>query len=369
MNFEQRIQTFDILKDKLSHFLQMRLNFLQENSFDDALQKAILLQSVTNKWFPEFFIIKSIEAIVSMLQTSELQRFAHYYHGKFAQKNPKIETVLVISAGNIPLAGFHDFFSVLVSGNRYLGKLSTNDNLILPEIAKMLIEIDPYYSDKIIFTENVKMSQKMNGITFDKVIMTGSNNSARYFEYYFSNYPKILRKNRNSFAILTGNENEMDLISLGDDIFFYFGLGCRSISKIYVPKNYNFASLIEILSKNDTILNSHNAYLDNLEYQKTIHLMNKVPFFDAGILILVENNELSSPISVLNYEYYETLESLNFNIEIQKDDIQCIACDIESVSQVINEEFSTSLIPFGQTQYPNLLQYPDQIDIVKFCIS
>jgi len=369
MNFKQRIQAFDILRDKLSEFCQLNKQNPSHFFLEHKLYQAIRQQSLLNKWFTISYIFNAIESIVAMLQPSEMQFFEKYYEDLFKENQTKIQTILVISAGNIPLVSFHDFFAVLVSGNRFLGKLSSQDNILLPVIAEMLIEIEPNYKPFILFTEHVKMSEKNDGTVFDKVISTGSNNSSRYFDYYFQNFPKILRKNRNSIAILTGNETEKEIMGLKNDIFFYFGLGCRSVSKIYIPKNYNFVPLIEILSQNNEILNNHPQYLNNLDYQKTVHLMNRVPFFDGGSFILVENELFNSPISVINYEYYESISDLGQKIKNQKDELQCISCNLTLTQDEIDAELKDLLVSMGETQTPKLLQYPDQIDIIKFCIS
>jgi hypothetical protein len=369
MNFKQRIQAFDILRDKLSEFTRLQhedsCNFFLEHK----LYQAIRQQAQQNKWFPISFIFNALDSIIAMLQTTELQSFEKYYEDQFEDIKREVQTILVISAGNIPLVSFHDFFAVLVSGNRFLGKLSSQDNLILPIFAEMLIEIEPEYNSFIVFTEHVKMSEKNDGIVFDKVISTGSNNSSRYFDYYFQNFPKILRRNRNSIAILTGKETEKEIMGLKNDIFFYFGLGCRSVSKIYIPKNYNFVPLIEIVSQNNEILNYHPQYLNNLDYQKTVHLMNRVPFFDGGPFILVENEPFYSPISVINYEYYETISDLGQKLKNQKEELQCISCNLTLTQDEIDAELKDLLVSMGETQTPKLLQYPDQIDVIKFCLS
>ncbi len=369
MNFKQRIQTFDILRDKLSEFTRLQYEDSSNFFLEHKLYKAIKQQSLQNKWFPISYIFNALESIITMLQPSEMQSFENYYKEFFDNHNKEVQTILVISAGNIPLVSFHDFFAVLVSGNRFLGKLSSQDNLILPVLAEMLIEIEPEYKPFIFFTEHVKMSEKKDGIVFDKVISTGSNNSSRYFDYYFQNFPKILRKNRNSIALLTGNETEKEIIALKNDIFFYFGLGCRSVSKIYIPKNYNFVPLIEILSQNNEILNNHNQYLNNLEYQKTVHLMNRIPFFDGGPFILVENEPFHSPISVIHYEYYDTISELGQKLKYQKEELQCISCNLALTQSDIDSELKDLLVSMGETQTPKLLQYPDQIDVIKFCLS
>ena len=366
MTFEQRIQAFEILRDKLDFLLKMDSLDLQKKNENNPLLDAIELQYQKNPWFTPFFCNTAIRAIVDMLQHAELLKFKDKYKALLDAENYKIETILVISAGNIPLAAFHDFFAVLVTGNRFLGKLSANDSVLLPIVADILIEIEPSFKDYIFFSLESESLKNANH-KFDKVISTGSNNSARYFDYYFAKYPKIVRKNRNSAAILTGNESEEELNGLCNDIFYYFGLGCRSVSKIFVPIKYNFIKFIETIIKYSSYLCDHHHYLNNLEYQKTLHLMNQKTFYDAGTLMLVENEALHSPISILNYEFYENLDQLTKRIESELEDIQCIAINKDHDFH-LNSSFHSILTPFGTTQKPTLLDYPDGIDIVKFCI-
>lgn len=367
MTFEQRIQAFEILRDKLDFLLKMDSLDLQKKNENNPLLDAIELQYQKNPWFTPFFCNTAIRAIVDMLQYAELLKFKDKYKALLDAENYKIETILVISAGNIPLAAFHDFFAVLVTGNRFLGKLSANDSVLLPFIADLLIEIEPSFKDYILFSLESKSLKNANQ-TFDKVISTGSNNSARYFDYYFAKYPKIIRKNRNSIAVLSGNESEEELNSLCNDIFFYFGLGCRSVSKIFVPKNYNFIPFIETIIQNSSYLCDHHLYLNNLEYQKTMHLMNKKPFYDAGTIMLVENEALHSPIAILNYEFYDQINQVKHKIGSEINDIQCIALTKDH-EFYHNSSFHSIVTSFGSTQKPTLLDYPDGIDIVKFCIS
>lgn len=367
MTFEQRIQAFEILKDKLDFLLKEDSIDLQKKIENNPLLDAIEQQYQKNRWFTPHFCKMAILSIIDMLQSPKIQEFKDIYSATLEEKSDKIETILVISAGNIPLAAFHDFFSVLVTGNRFLGKLSANDSILLPFIADLLITIEPSFHDFIFILQDSE-SLKNNVHPFDKVISTGSNNTSRYFDYYFSKYPKIVRKNRNSVAILIGDESNEDLNGLCDDIFFYFGLGCRSISKIFVPKNYNFIPFIETIIQNSSYLCDHHLYLNNLEYQKTMHLMNQKPFYDAGTLMLVENEALHSPIAILNYEFYDHLDQVKQRISSEMDDIQCIAL-AKDHDFYHNSSFHSIITPFGTTQKPTLLDYPDGTDIVKFCIS
>jgi hypothetical protein len=239
-----------------------------------------------------------------------------------------------------------------VSGNQFIGKLSSQDAILLPFIAEMLVKIAPEFAEKIVFVE--KLSK------FDKIIATGSNNSARYFEYYFKDHPLLLRKNRNSIAILNGTETDNDLRKLSIDVFRYFGLGCRSVSKIYVPKNYDFKKIIEIFQPASQSLLLHNGYVNNYEYHRAVYALNQVPFYDGNSFLFIQNQSLSSPIAVIYYEEYEKISEVIEEISAKKNGIQCVVSDDYTIEDCI---------AFGKTQHPTLIDYPDKEDILLFCIS
>ena len=265
--------------------------------------------------------------------------------------NVSSKSVAIIMAGNIPLVGFHDFLSVFLCGHNSIIKLSSNDKHILPFLTNLMISINNELSKKIIYIEG-----KLQG--YDAVIATGSNNTSRYFEYYFKNKKSIIRKNRNSIAVLDGSENEDDLSLLGDDIFTYFGLGCRSISKLYVPENYCFDLFFNSIFKWNDLINSH-KYANNYDYNKAIYLMSEYKFFDNGFFMVKEGSELYSPISTINYEFYNDISTLKQKIKADDKDIQCIVSNTE-IENKIN---------FGETQKPSLSQYADNIDVVEFLLT
>ncbi|MEG1556133.1 MAG: hypothetical protein RR356_05350 [Bacteroidales bacterium] len=336
------------LNNRVKDFAELG-KILQSENGQKTLEKEVLHQYQLNPWFIPPFIWNALEAIGKMLNERDLQRLYAFYSNKKELIFEQNCNVAVISAGNIPLAGFHDFFSVLFSGNRYVGKLSSQDHILLPALANILIGIAPEYKNKITFAEKLS--------SFDKIIATGSNNSARYFDYYFGKYPHILRRNRNSIAVLSGNETDEELALLCQDIFLYFGLGCRSISKIFIPENYNFRPLIEAIGKNGSIIADHHVYLNNLDYQKTIHLMNQQPFLDAGCVMLMESEFFSSPISILFYQYYHSLEEINNLIESSKEEIQCVVSNLKGVRNSVN---------LGKAQIPSLFDYADGMDTIEF---
>ena len=286
-----------------------------------------------------------------MLDKEELTQWILPYRDILKTQNSSLR-IGVIMAGNIPMVGFHDFISVLISGHTFVGKLSSDDSHLLPIIADILCEIEPSFSDKIEFCPD-----KLTKI--DRLIATGGNNAASYFSYYFRKYPSIIRKHCNSIAVLNGNESNEELKKLADDVFLYFGMGCRSVSKIYIPQKYNFDRLFSAFDTYKDIVNQHNKYLNNLEYQKTVHLLNCVPFLDMGVIILKENTSLASPIGLIHYQYYDDLDTVLKEISLLGDELQCIAC---------NAIENSSFVRLGQTQFPKIYNYANGINTLDFLV-
>lgn len=314
-----------------------------------SLREAVQQQAVLNPWFLISHMYYAIDAIAAMLEKKKLTELQTYYETFPHLDFNKEDTVAVISAGNIPLAGFHDFFSVLVSGNRYMGKLSKDDRILLPALAEILTVIEPGFKSDIEFVDKP--------VRFDKIIATGSNNSVRYFEYYFGKYPHILRHHRNSFAILSGRESDEELEALFDDIFLYFGLGCRSVSALFVPENYSFEKLIGVWNRKGKEIAVHHRYLNNLDYQKTVHLMNSIPYLDAGIALLIEKKQLASPIGIIYYQYYQDVEQIKEFMEKEKKHIQCVVSADDRIPDTI---------PFGKSQQPDITDHADGVDVIAW---
>lgn len=305
--------------------------------------------SAHNPWFIAENINYALQTWAEALTEQHITEWLVPYSDELKPiKEPR--KVAVVMAGNIPLVGFHDFLCVLISGNRFLGKLSADDAYLLPAVAKLLVTIEPSFEPYIEFT-----AEKPGA--FDAVIATGSNNTSRYFEYYFGPYPHIIRRNRNGIALLTGNESAAELQDLSHDIFRYFDLGCRNVSMIYVPRNYNFTPLAEACRQQYGILCMHHKYMNNYTYQRAILMMNNIPFIDGGFFLITENSSIISPVSVIHYFAYDSLESLHKQLEIEDDNIQCI------ISSQTN--FNRS-VPFGKSQQPALWDYADGIDTLKF---
>src|SRR5688572_14570001 len=321
--------------------------YLQSN--DPALEEAIQKAYAQNQWFTPSFTKHAIHAIADQF-LDEVQYNNWISSYEISEVVPM--KVAIIMAGNVPLVGFHDLISVLASGHHAIIKLSDKDAVLSRHITDKWIEFNPALSDRISYSDRLA--------DFDAVIATGSNNSARYFEYYFKNHPHILRRNKNGVAVLTGNETEKDLKKLASDIFLYFGLGCRNVSKIYVPHGYDFSLWQNAISEWEHLID-HNKYKNNLDYNFTIYIINQVPHIQLGHLILKEDDAIASRIGCVHFSYYEDLPALENEFEERKNEIQCIV----SVNPVRNWEH---ILP-GQSQYPALHQYADGVDTMKFLTS
>jgi hypothetical protein len=346
MNLNDRIE----LVSELGQFFKKYLDTNYDNTNDDnliAFEKTIQQGKLNNPWFTDQNMKVNLSYWAEKLNKYDLTQWMNNYD----TMNVSSKSVAIIMAGNIPLVGFHDFLSVFLCGHNSIIKLSSNDKHILPFLTNLMISINNELSKKIIYIEG-----KLQG--YDAVIATGSNNTSRYFEYYFKNKKSIIRKNRNSIAVLDGSENEDDLSLLGDDIFTYFGLGCRSISKLYVPENYCFDLFFNSIFKWNDLINSH-KYANNYDYNKAIYLMSEYKFFDNGFFMVKEGSELYSPISTINYEFYNDISTLKQKIKADDKDIQCIVSNTE-IENKIN---------FGETQKPSLSQYADNIDVVEFLLT
>ena len=315
--------------------------------YDEVIQQAC----IENKWFTPEFVKLALVNTGHSLTDIKLKKWIEPYNSKM-QANSYPKTIGVVMAGNVPMVGFHDFISVLLSGNRFLGKLSSSDSKLIPFIATRLVYFYPEVADSIKFTED-----KLTG--FDAVIATGSNNTSRYFDYYFGKYPHIIRKNRNGVAVLTGKETGEELQRLGEDVFFYFGMGCRNISKIYVPQGYDFIPLLDAFEKYKFVINT-NKYNNNYDYYRSIFLLNKVHHYDNGFVMITMNDKIASAPSVLYFEEYDDISRLKTNLKDQMDLIQCIV----SQSGVIDQTIS-----FGNAQKPELWDYADGVDTMAFLLG
>jgi hypothetical protein len=345
MNLEERIKSFSLLGEILRSSLSG--DSVNDNlaEWGRTLNSLIENQHLHNAWFTPENVRSALKAISYELTTENLLRWTSGYPGLLSEPEPF--RVGVIMAGNIPLVGFHDFLSVLISGHHIIAKTSSKDSELIVFISKMLCSINPGFENRIEFTENTLKN-------FDAVIATGSDNSSRYFEYYFGKYPSIIRKNRNSVAVINGDETDVELENLGYDIFSYFGLGCRNVSKLYLPAGYDAGSITKYWDKFRHVIR-HAKYANNYDFNKAIYIVNREKFYDSGYILLKEETKISSPVSVLYYEFYESQDAVKQQTELLNEKIQCIA--------------GKHYIPFGETQSPHLWDYADGIDTIDFLLK
>ena len=351
MDLETKKNVFVTLGRFLNQFAENNsnkdLSVPHTELFFEKFEQLIQLSQSHNGWYTSEQVYFSIQSWAKALTQENLDQWTSSYD--FTTTEPK--TIALILAGNIPLVGFHDFISVLVSGHNVLVKTSSDDQHLLPFLAKYLITIEPQLANKITFVEG-----KLEN--FDAVIATGSNNTARYFEYYFKDKPSIIRKNRNSVAVLNGQETKEQLIALGEDIFRYFGLGCRNVSKLFVPKGYSFDAFFEAIFEYQEVIH-YEKYANNYDYNKAVFLMSNYKLLDNGFLTLKEDSSHASPISSVFYEYYDSLSEIEKRLESEAETIQCI----------VSNNLVQNSIPFGKTQRPQLWDYADHVDTISFSLT
>lgn len=327
MNLQQRLEILSQLGEYISS---------QSPEWQVACQRA----EQQNNWFTQAFIKNAADAIAeNFLQLTKLRNWADSYH---VEDNMQPKTVGLVMAGNIPLVGFHDMLTVFVSGHKQLCKLSSKDDVLLKHLVQKMTEWNPDTANHIQFSSMLK--------DCDAYIATGSDNSARYFEYYFGRYPSIIRKNRTSVALLTGTETDEQLSLLADDVMLYFGLGCRNVTKLYVPHNYDFVPLLNALRKYKWMFD-HHKYRSNYDYQLAIYLMNNVYYMTNDCIVLVENEQLFSPIGTLHYSYYNSPEEVTDSL-MKNEQVQAVT--------------GTEKVPFGYAQQPALTDYADGVDVMAF---
>lgn len=315
----------------------------------EELLQIINQEKQYNAWFTPENVLQAVQAIGKMLNRTDLEKW-------LPQNNDTVFTgkkVGLVLAGNIPVVGFHDVLCVLASGHFAMIKASANDSRLITFILKILVLLEPEFENRYEFTERLA--------GFDAVMATGSNNTSRYFEYYFGKVPNIIRKNRNSLAVISGDESEEDLQKLGHDIFDYFGLGCRSVSKILVPEGYDFGRLFRAIQSFQPIIN-HHKYNNNYDYNKSVYLVNMAKHLDNGFLLLKQDEKIASPLAVLFYDFYTGLDDANFKLNQQKEAIQCVVSNL-------NVNADVSVVDFGTSQQPKLWDYADGVNTMKFLQS
>ncbi|WP_234733996.1 acyl-CoA reductase [Tellurirhabdus bombi] len=333
------------LPERIKAFVDLG-NFLREPASQPELQEVAQRAYSKNHWFTPENTLQALAAIADeFLTPQKLEAWALKYNSE-----PKeAKKVGVVMAGNIPAVGFHDLLSVLISGHTLMAKLSSQDFVLIQFFIQKITEIEPRFADYIQVAERLNQA--------DAFIATGSDNTARYFEYYFSKKPNIIRKNRTSVGILNGAETDEELVALGNDLLDYFGLGCRNASTLFVPEYYNFTHLLDLLAPMGTTFANHHKYVNNYDYNKSIYLVNGVPHLDSGFLLLTENESLVSPISVVYFQTYQTEADLTEKLSLYASKIQAIAA---------SKGWYPGSVPFGQTQRPTLTDYADGIDTMAF---
>jgi len=351
MELQQRINAFSKLGAFIIQFssetFEKQDNISYNDLFFDGFKHQIKLAQEYNGWFTKANVVFSLSGWANSLTKGNLTKWTSNYN--FNSKNS--QNVAIIMAGNIPLVGFHDFVSVLISGHAVTVKQSSNDKHLLPFLAKYLEHIEPKFKGKIKFTEG-----KLEN--FDAVIATGSSNTARYFEYYFKDKASIIRKNRNSIAVLSGNETRQQLENLSEDIFTYYGLGCRNVSKLFVPKDYNFDDFFKAIYKWHLIINEA-KYANNYDYNKAVYIMSEFDMLENGFLMIKEDKSFASPIATVFYEFYNDTKVLEKELNDVSEKIQCI----------VAKGFSSKEIKFGNTQKPELWDYADNVDTIDFLLK
>lgn len=316
---------------------------LENHQTHEEWQNQIEIAQSQNRWFEPVFINQSLNQWLNSLQPSKVEEWLKRY--QLPVEKPK--TVGIIMAGNLPLVGFHDLLSVLVSGHNAKVKLSSEDTVLMKYWFGLAAQKLPELANRVEFADDLK--------NIDAAIATGSNNSARYFEYYFKNIPHVLRKNRNSVAVLHGNETPEKLEALGNDVFDYFGLGCRNVTHLFLPNGYDFKPLFDAWEKFNWIYN-HNKYANNFQYHRALLLMNLDPHLDTGFLLVKEKPEIYSPVGMLNYSFYSDISEVKARLELEKENIQCVVSEIGGLSG----------IPIGDAQNTELWDYADGVDTLQW---
>ena len=324
--------------------IQVLIDDLPDNH-ESPLSEALVQARNKNAWFVNSNSINALKEICNILEINNLNKlFKANIELNNERGEPKI--IGIVMAGNIPAVGFHDLLCVLVSGHKAKVRLSSDDSILIPSLTSILFEMYPEFQNMVEYVT------QLSGM--DAVIATGSNNTARYFDYYFGKYPCLIRKNRNSVAVLNGKESDEELKKLGHDIFDYFGLGCRNVSKVYVPEGYSFNPFFEAIESYSSLM-EHNKYMNNYDYHRALFLLDGIPFLTNNFLIVRENEAYPTPVSVLHYEYFSSVEDLEKKLDGDKELIQC--------------RVGANGLPFGSAQQPDILDYADGVDTMQWLLT
>jgi len=334
--------------------------FLEENTIQEPSLKSLNVkhfrqfsalvdqEHLYNPWFTKTNVLRAITALSRMLKPESLGKWLNAYPEADLSPGSR-RNIGVVMAGNIPLVGFHDMMCVIAGGHRMVAKTSSKDERLPGAVAGILKSLDHELVEGIQFTDG-----QLRGI--DAIIATGSNNTARYFDYYFRDIPHIIRKNRNGVAVMTGQETEEEMAGLGEDIFTYFGMGCRNVTKIYIPETFDLKTLMVQLDRYQHLY-QHHKYGNNVDYYRSIYLMNRTPILDNGVILLKEDRAIASPVGVVFYERYSDIGKVQLQLADRKEEIQCCVS--------IHPEIQGS-IPPGSTQDPMPWDYADGVDTLRF---
>lgn len=337
------IEAFIALGEEIETYLS---DAVVTTPFSKNLRQKVGESFYENGWFTEDNVKLSLKGISSWMKGEILASWLQNYPELESPKN-----VCIIMAGNIPLVGFHDLFATFLSGNKALIKMSSTDKLLIPVLLSRLVELEPLFEKRFQYIERLG--------EYDAVIATGSNNSARYFEYYFKSKPHIIRKNRNSIAVLSGKESDQELEELGKDVFTFYGLGCRNVSKVFIPAGFDINRLFKAFISFDYVA-MNKKYINNYDYNKAIFMLNKADLLENGFFMMKEDPSIYSPVSMLYYQYYNDLNELNTVLERENENIQCVVTGISTLKKAV---------PFGKSQFPAVDDYADSIDTMTFLSS
>lgn len=314
----------------------------------DEWQEVMLQAYHHNRWFEHAQVSQSLQQWRSSLSDAAIDTWLNAYHWPTEKHN---KTLGIIMAGNIPLVGLHDIVVGVLSGFQVLGKTSSDDQILPKYLLKKAAEKDSIWTSQVQFVDQLK--------SLDAAIATGSNNSARYFSAYFKNIPHVIRNNRNSMAVLSGNETTEDFIALGRDVFDYFGLGCRNVTHLMLPAGYDFTPMFQCWDEHYDWIQNHNKYANNYQYHRALLLMNLDPHIDTGYVIAKEKSELYAPVGMLNYSFYVDLLEVEHRISFWNNDLQCVVSGIQGIGAMA----------FGQSQCTQLADYADGVDTTAWLLQ
>ncbi len=308
------------------------------------LERAMQGAVRANGWYTMENVRHAFAAWGMALRPEALDAWLARYPQLGEQKCAKVGLIL---AGNIPLVGLHDVICTWLAGHQAMVKPSSQEPELIPALVKVLDVLHPGTADRIQIIPG-----KLGDV--DAMIATGSNNTARYFEHYFGHLPRIVRRNRVSVAVLDGTESEAELTALGEDVFRYFGLGCRNVSKLFLPESFDLDRIFTAWYPYHEVV-QHNKYANNYDYTRAIWLLDQIPFLENGFVLLKEDKALASPVGAVFYERYADKQVVEQRLKEHATEIQCVV--------------GHDHLPFGTAQKPGLADYADGVDTMRFLLE